>query len=177
MRVAPVGAFFADDLDEVVTQAARSAEVTHSHPEAIAGAIAVAVGAALAWRDRENGPRLSSSEYLDAVLQHTPESEVKRGVQTARDLPLGISVGEVVEELGNGSRVSAQDTVPFVLWCASLHLRSYESALWLTVSGLGDRDTTCAMVGGIVAAGTGSDAIPQQWREAREELPEWVMNS
>jgi ADP-ribosylglycohydrolase len=43
MRVAPIGAFFAEDLDLVVKQAQASAEITHTHPEAIAGAIAVAV--------------------------------------------------------------------------------------------------------------------------------------
>jgi ADP-ribosylglycohydrolase len=50
MRVAPLGAYFADDLDLVVTEARRSAEVTHAHHEGIAGAIAVAVAAAWAWR-------------------------------------------------------------------------------------------------------------------------------
>src|SRR5262245_32482108 len=50
MRVAPLGAYFADDLDLAVAQARRSAEVTHAHPEAIAGAIAVAAAAAWAWR-------------------------------------------------------------------------------------------------------------------------------
>lgn len=48
MRVAPVGAWFADEPDEAARQAALSAEVTHAHPEAVAGAIAVAVAAALA---------------------------------------------------------------------------------------------------------------------------------
>jgi ADP-ribosylglycohydrolase len=33
MRVAPVDAYFADDLEHVVEQARRSAEVTHAHPE------------------------------------------------------------------------------------------------------------------------------------------------
>jgi ADP-ribosylglycohydrolase len=41
MRVAPVGAYFADDLDLVVTQARKSAEITHTHPQAIAGAIII----------------------------------------------------------------------------------------------------------------------------------------
>ncbi|MDF2440306.1 MAG: hypothetical protein JWN98_1290, partial [Abditibacteriota bacterium] len=47
-----------------------------------------------------------------------------------------------------------------------------ENALWLAVSGLGDRDTTCAMVGGIVAL-SAPDTIPPLWRDAREALPEW----
>ncbi|HEY9611981.1 ADP-ribosylglycohydrolase family protein [Allocoleopsis sp.] len=42
--------------------------------------------------------------------------------------------------LGNGDRISAQDTVPFALWCAAQHLDNYQEALWLTVKGLGDRE-------------------------------------
>ena len=49
MRVAPLGAFFADDVERCADEARLSAEVTHSHEEGIAGAIAVAVAAALAW--------------------------------------------------------------------------------------------------------------------------------
>ena len=57
MRVAPVGAYFAGDIGAVVEQAARSSVITHTHDEAIAGSIAVAVAAAqltqcvpLLWR-------------------------------------------------------------------------------------------------------------------------------
>jgi hypothetical protein len=52
MRVAPVGAYFADDLAQAAEQAHRSARVTHAHPEASAGAIAVAIAAAWAYRLR-----------------------------------------------------------------------------------------------------------------------------
>ena len=74
--------------------------------------------------------------------------------------------------LGNGSEVTAQDTVPFVLWSAAHHLDNYESALWHTASGLGDMDTTCAMVGGIVVMYTGIEGIPVEWLNNREPLPE-----
>jgi ADP-ribosylglycohydrolase len=57
------------------------------------------------------------------------------------------------------------------MWCAAQHLDNYEEALWLTVSGLGDRDTTCAIVGGIVSLHTGVEGIPAAWRRAREPLP------
>ena len=50
---------------------------------------------------------------------------------------------------------------------------SRPSALSSSVSGLGDRDTTCAIVGGIVASYTGVEGIPQEWLESRERLPSW----
>jgi ADP-ribosylglycohydrolase len=50
MRAPVLGAHFADDLSMVIEEAGRSAAVTHAHPDGQAGAIAVAVAAALAWR-------------------------------------------------------------------------------------------------------------------------------
>jgi len=80
-----------------------------------------------------------------------------------------------VSALGNGSAISAQDTVPFVLWCAGECLDNYEEAIWLTASGGGDVDTTCAMVGGIVTTYTGIEGIPAEWIQAREPLPAWAI--
>lgn len=173
MRVAPVGAFFADDIDAVVEQAARSSVITHTHDEAVAGAIAVAVAVAHAHQLRTSGTVPSRSEFLDLVLPHVPESEVRSKIRKARDFGSDASVQFAVSVLGNGSKVSAQDTVPFALWCAGERLSNYEDALWLTVSGLGDRDTTCAIVGGIVATFAGAGSIPKAWLKSRERLPAW----
>lgn len=173
MRVAPLGAFFAGDMDAVVEQATRSAVITHTHDEAVAGAIAVAVAAAQACELSRAKAVPRRPEFLDLILPHVLESEVRSKIRQARDMAANASVQFAVSVLGNGSKVSAQDTVPFALWCAGEHLTNYEEALWLTVSGLGDRDTTCAIVGGIVASYTGVEGIPQTWIETREPLPDW----
>ena len=118
MRVAPLGAFFADDLETAASQAFDSAIVTHAHPEAAAGAVAVAVGAALAWQGRDLRPRPTLPDFLDGILTLVPEGEVRAGIERARDLPPETTVSQAARILGNGDGVSAQDTVPFVLWCA-----------------------------------------------------------
>jgi ADP-ribosylglycohydrolase len=46
MRIAPLGAWYAGDCRSAVLEAMRSAEVTHTHVEAVLGAAAVAVAAA-----------------------------------------------------------------------------------------------------------------------------------
>jgi ADP-ribosylglycohydrolase len=71
--------------------------------------------------------------------------------------------------------------VPFSVWVAARHTTSYEEALWTACAHPGleladnalslfaiDRDTVGAIVGGIVASGTGVDGIPLLWREATE---------
>lgn len=161
MRVAPLGAYFADDAERAAFEARRSAEITHAHLEGQAGAIAVAVASAAA---------IHGEDLLEAAVRLTPASETKSGIERARELPLASSIPVAVEELGNGSQVTAQDTVPFALWCAARHRDDFVEAMWATVSGLGDRDTTCAIVGGIVAGVVGEDALPASWLQAREPL-------
>ncbi len=162
MRVAPLGAYFCDDLERVAREAELSAEVTHFHHEGKAGAVAVAIAAACSWQGA------SASEMLTNVLHHTPTGAVNDGIQKATQLDLGLSGSEAAQHLGSGQEVTAQDTVPYCLWCAARHWDNFEEAIWTTVSGLGDRDTTCAIVGGILA---GRTTIPASWLELRESLP------
>jgi ADP-ribosylglycohydrolase len=174
MRVAPLGAYFADDLQRIAEQARLSSIPTHSHAEAVAGAIAVAVAAGLAWQMKNSAEPPDSQEFLQRIHQHLPDSHVRKGIRNAIELGPEASVGAAVARLGNGSAVTAPDTVPFALWCAARYLVSYEAALWATVSGLGDRDTTCAIVGGIVVMYAGVESIPAEWLGHREQIPSWV---
>jgi len=107
---------------------------------------------------------------LQAALRHTPEGETRAGLAKALTIPLDYAPRTAASALGSGFRVLSWDTVPFALWCAARHLDSYEDALWTTVSGLGDRDTTCAMAGGVVALSAGRASIPVDWMAAREPL-------
>jgi ADP-ribosylglycohydrolase len=170
MRVAPLGAYFADDFARVVREANASAEVTHGHPDGQAGAIAVAVAAAWAWRVGQGLEQNAQGRLLDVVLSHTPNGDTRRGLEKAISLPADASVIDAEEQLGSGQRVISSDTVPFSLWCASRHLDNYQEAMWTTVAGLGDRDTTCAIVGGIVALSAGRASIPAEWLSSREPL-------
>lgn len=50
MRVAPLGAYFADALSRVAKEAQASSRVTHFHAEGVAGTVATALAAAIAWQ-------------------------------------------------------------------------------------------------------------------------------
>jgi ADP-ribosylglycohydrolase len=165
MRSAPIGAYFADDLDAVVAHAARSAAPTHAHPDGIAGAIAIAVAAACVVAG-ERDPRA----LLETVVARTPAGPTREGVRRAIAL-LDAEPITVAAELGNGSRVLAADTIPFATWCAATHLDDFAGACWACASVGGDIDTTCAMVGGIIVGAVGLAGIPAEWRASREPLP------
>lgn len=56
MRIAPLGAWYADDPEQATHQAEISAYPTHQHREAVVGAMAVAAAAALAAAPRGRPP-------------------------------------------------------------------------------------------------------------------------
>ncbi|MEU6217039.1 ADP-ribosylglycohydrolase family protein [Streptomyces sp. NPDC047022] len=159
MRAAPLGAWFHDDHRTVVAQATLAAEVTHAHPEGIAGAVAVAVAAALSAVSRVR---------VDQVAALTPPSTVREGLVRAAGLPFTTEPWKAADILGNGQRIRADDTVPFAVWCAARHPDDLAAALWSTAEGLGDVDTTCAITGGIVGARTGVGGVPREWLSRRE---------
>ncbi len=127
---------------------------------------------AAAWASRvgEHKTRSASARLLDTALQYTPPGATRDGIERAIQLPLISSIDDAVSALGNGRQVISSDTVPFALWCAARHIDNYEAALWTTVSGLGDRDTTCAIVGGVVVLAADKLSIPPSWLAAREPL-------
>ena len=171
MRVAPVGAWFADDLDRVAVEARASAMVTHTHSEGVAGAIAVAVAAAMAWRLRGNPSADSVLEFFNEVHKRTPVGETCRGIGRAFQIRHFQSPEAAARTLGNGLGVTCPDTVPFAIWAAAKNLRSYRDAIAATASVGGDVDTNCAIVGGIVALCSGWPGIPAEWLRQMERLP------
>lgn len=172
MRAAPVGGYFCDDLSRAVDAAVASALPTHAHPDGVAGAVAVAVAGALLASARRFGAKIEGSEFLRAVAGHLPRGAVRSGIAQALDVDPALLPAEAGQVLGSGARVSAADTVPFCLWVVAWHQASFAEAMWATVAALGDRDTTCAIVGGLVALSVGASGIPADWLRAREPLPD-----
>ncbi|MFB4275450.1 ADP-ribosylglycohydrolase family protein [Nonomuraea sp. MTCD27] len=166
MRVAPLGAYYSGDPARAAAEATRQAEITHTHTEGMAGAIAVAVAASLAATG-------TAENMIEAALDHVPGTYVRRGLLRARRLRKA-TPEQAAQVLGNGSRVTAQDTVPFALWAATRHLDDYPAGVRACVTVGGDMDTTAAIVGGVIAASTGIGGIPPEWLDSREPLPGWL---
>jgi ADP-ribosylglycohydrolase len=173
MRIAPLGAWYADDPEQATHQAEISAYPTHQHREAVVGAMAVAAAAAFAAAP--DGPP-GAEALLDGVIDLVPKSAVGAGLRRARDMLDYGDPGTVAAVLGCGRRTTAHDTVPFALWSAARSLGDYERAFWTTAQVGGDVDTTCAIVGGVIASGK-AGAPPAEWVERTESLPDWVPTS
>ncbi|MFF8393476.1 ADP-ribosylglycohydrolase family protein [Streptomyces sp. NPDC016172] len=173
MRIAPLGAWYADDPEQATHQAEISAYTTHQHREGVVGAMAVAAAAAFAAAP--DGPP-GAEALLDGVIDLVPKSAVGAGLRRARDMLDYGDPATVAAVLGCGRRTTAHDTVPFALWSAARSLGDYEQAFWTTAQVGGDVDTTCAIVGGVIAAGK-AGTPPAEWVERTEPLPDWVPTS
>lgn len=145
MRVSPVGFAF-DTVDDVLREAARSAEFTHNHPEGVKGAQATALAVFLARTARDKG--LIKSEIA-----------ARFGYDLDRTVD-GIRPGYSFNE-------SCQETVPEAV-IAFLESDSYEDAVRNAVSLGGDADTLACITGGIAEAFYGP--VPPEIRQKVQEI-------
>ncbi len=175
MRVAPLGAWYAGDLRAAAEQGGASAAVTHRHPEALAGASAVAVAASCFASAR--GAPIDRAHVFERVIDTTAPSAVRTALMRARALDAASSPQRVAKDLGADRDISCPVTVPFALWMALRDPDDFCGTLFATYAVGGDRDTHGAIVGGLLSSRLGRDALPSAWRSATEPLPGWVEGS
>jgi ADP-ribosylglycohydrolase len=129
MRVSPVGFAF-NDLDTVLEEAKRSAEVTHNHPEGIKGAQATASAIFLA---RQGHDKTAIKSYIQTTFGYDLEQTLDQIRPTYR------------------FDVSCQGSVPQAI-IAFLESTDFEDAIRNAVSIGGDSDTIACITGGIAQA-------------------------
>lgn len=174
MRASVIGAYFYDDMEKVIEEASKSAEVTHSNKEGICGAIGVALASMYSTRIGRKQESLSPQEFITSVGENVPDSDTKYSILKGLSISRNAHPEMLKTVLGNGTKMKSQDTVPYSIWCAAYHSTSFENALWKAVSVLGDRDTICAIVGGIVIMSAPEETIPLDWINAVEKVEDSV---
>ena len=129
MRVSPIG-FTLNDLDSVLREAKRSAEVTHNHPEGIKGAQATASAIFLA--------RTAKDKKL-----------IKSYIENTFSYDLNFSLDQIRPSYQ--FNVSCQGSVPQAI-VAFLESTDFEDAIRNAISIGGDSDTIACITGGIAQA-------------------------
>lgn len=148
MRVSPV-AFAFDTVEEVLSEAERSAAVTHDHPEGIKGAQAAALTVFLA----RSG--VAKTEIRAEISQR-----------------FGYDLDRTIEEIRPGYTfdVSCQGSVPEAI-VAFLDSDDLEGAVRAAISLGGDADTQAAIAG--AAAGAAEASVPTSIaQETMRRLPD-----
>lgn len=170
MRVGPIGAYYFDQLDRVKELAIRSAEITHSNLEGICGAISIAIATAIATKIQFRNLNIEPKSFINQVANELPDSDTKSKIIKSLSIPYSYNIETVKSILGNGIKMTSQDTVPFSIWCAANNLTNFEESIWKAVSILGDRDTICAIVGGITIMSCKEKSIPENWINSVEKF-------
>jgi len=129
MRVSPVGFAF-DEESTVLQEARRTAEVSHNHPQGIAGAQATALSVYLARRGET-------------------KATIRREISQRFNYDLDRSVMEIRPSYSFD--VSCQGSVPEAI-VAFLDSEDYEDAVRKAISLGGDSDTLACIAGGIAHA-------------------------
>jgi poly(ADP-ribose) glycohydrolase ARH3 len=172
MRVAPVGLLpAAKDPREAARLAAAQARVTHTNPDAIAGASVVAqVIASLLDRGRVHEDTIVG--VVRAVTERLSPGPVRDRLTDVIDVVAsGGSAATAAERCGTG--VAAAESVPAA--CAAL-LAGGDDVLEAVATAIrfgGDTDTIAAMAGAMAGAAFGLEAMPDgllDRLEARTEL-------
>lgn len=177
MRVGPIGAYYFDDFENVKKLARLSAEITHFNEEGITGAIAVALATALATKMYIEKKTISPNLFIESIAQELPDTDTTSKIKKSLTVPYSYNIDTVRNILGDGTKIMAKDTVPFAIWCAAHNLNNFESALWKAVSILGDRDTICAIVGGITIMSCKTETIPFTWQNEVEDFEKSIFRS
>ena len=136
MRVSPVGFAF-DRVEDVLAEAKRSAEVTHSHPEGIKGAQSTALAIIMG-------------------RQGASKVEIRKEISERFGYNLDRSLDDI--RPGYIFDVSCQGSVPEAI-IAFLESSDYEDAVRKAISLGGDSDTIACIAGGIAEAFYGG--VPQ----------------
>jgi len=160
MRASVIGAYFYDDFDKLKLNAELSCGVTHANKEAIEGTKAIALAAAFAVQEKLGLIKFNQQDFIQKVQDELDDSDMKSKLNKALYLDGNPSIELLVRTLGNGTKMTAQDTVPIIIWMLSRYRNNFEECLWNTVSALGDRDTTCAMAGGVSILCCDENRIP-----------------
>jgi ADP-ribosyl-[dinitrogen reductase] hydrolase len=148
MRCWPVALAHWDDLDRLLADSRLQSEVTHPHPECVAG-----------------------GAFVNAAIYHlvrgvTPQEAVAQACDDA-DLPAALR--RIIEEAPAKRRADlpntgwVRHTLESAVW-GLLTTDSFEEAVVQVVNLGDDADTAGAVVGALAGAAYGLEAIPAAWR-------------
>jgi len=170
MRIAPIGAFYYDDIEKLKWAAYKSSEVTHLHELAKEGCALQALAISLAMQTKPSS-RFDLKAFLNRLerfVSHNIYKTKLKNIEILLSRKSDISQETVINLLGNG--MEAFNCVPTAIYCFLRYLDSFEKAVTYAVNLGGDADSLGAMTGAISGAYHGIQAIPAKWTNKLEDM-------
>ncbi|MBR6825999.1 MAG: ADP-ribosylglycohydrolase family protein [Oscillospiraceae bacterium] len=173
MRVAPLAMKQWSSMEELQTEAAQVAAITHGHPLGympaavlchILNRILFPVTESLCLRDIVAEAKATTEELFRGTPYLTELSRIM-------DLALSLSENdesdlENIHRLGEGW--VAEEALAIALYCSLKYSNDFSKAIIAAVNHKGDSDSTGAIAGNIVGALTGYEALEKKWKKDLE---------
>jgi ADP-ribosyl-[dinitrogen reductase] hydrolase len=163
-RVSPVGLLYHHDPQMLKRAAVEQALLTHSEPEAVAGAVAVAFAVSAGIDDVGD---VDPPGLLRSIAGFVEGIDEGMAAKIAGLEPfLGVEPGQAFAYTGTGGYV--METVPGALFAVLRSPYDLEQTVVTAVNAGGDTDSLGSMAGAISGAFNGLERIPGRWREGVE---------
>ena len=169
MRAYPAGLVFWDDLERAEEWAVAQSKLTHRHPIAFAACAAMARATALSLRGE--APKL--------VLQAMHAAAERHDATTATMIASAVEQAERGEDpkvtLSLFQGWAAHECIAAAAYVFARHPDSFSDAVLEAANTPGDSDSIATLVGALVGARAGIEAISRSWvfdLERHEELAE-----
>jgi ADP-ribosylglycohydrolase len=161
MRAAPVGLRYYRDPGKMRSASISQALITHTNPEAVAGAAAVAFAVGLGINDDGEIDRPS---FLRSISRHVARIDRNMSAKIAglSDY-LDAAPQEGFSYTGNGGYV--METVPAALFAFLQSPYHLEETVITAVNAGGDTESIGAMAGAVSGSFNGVESIPDRWRD------------
>jgi ADP-ribosylglycohydrolase len=182
MRIAPIGLFFNKDLKALKSAAIKSSIITHSHPAAAAGAVAIA--SAIAYLiDKEPESGFSIDEFFDVIISSISDSEeeiweefceILGKLRSSLNLPIeaglikfsqsGVKSPYFIEQYLGKAFVHPYtiSTVVCAIFVFLKNLNSFKECIFELATAGGDSDTVGAIGGSLAGVYFGIKNIPDE---------------
>lgn len=171
MRIAPIGFFFYDDGDLLRENALLCTQITHKHPQALAGALAQAMAVGMAAHRGIEGEVFDRRAFLEEIVAGVEgvDSAMAAEIGRIKELVTGGGLEARIKRIASAfpRDVSALGAVPPAL-ASFLISDDFEATVVTAINGGGDTDTIGAMAGAIAGAYYGYSSIPAAWLDPLE---------
>lgn len=168
MRVAPIGLYLCDSLEQAMEVAAQAAALTHGHDLGYLPAASLAYMVGYLVQDRNHTILEAARQSLIWLSKLFPKAPHLREFKELMAQAISLSTSnfsdlDAIHELGEGW--VGDEALAIALYCALKYENDFEKGIVAAVNHKGDSDSTGAIAGNILGAHLGLQAIPAYFIE------------
>lgn len=171
MRIAPIGFFFYDDHKQLQEAALMCTQITHRHPQGVAGALAQALAVGMATQRGIDGAVIDPIAFVEEIVKGVKgidkgvAQELGRIAEMGQGDGLEATIARIAATFPRD--VSAKGAVPAAITSFVINDNFLDTVLTAVNCG-GDTDTIGAMAGALAGAYYGFSSITSAWLEPLE---------